>query len=337
MNTQPELIGHNLPPEKADPLRDRLYEDYADLIARRDELLSGFINVPEKIEDGDEDTAGKLADFIKKQIAEFKKRAAAVHENEKAPFLAAGRTCDSFKHTLLDDIEKGLVGATAVLKSYADRKAAIERTRREKEARIKREEAEEARRKADAEEAERRKVAAEEQRVRDEEEAKEQRAAAEVQRIADEAVKKMKDEADFKAAQERQADADRIDRQNKARGIEREREKKRTTAAAAAQAKTGQAEVKRTENVAIKADRSAGAKPAELGKSRGEYGGQTSLKQFWNYTDLDRDRIDLEALRGHIPHDALEKAVKSWIKANADLLAGGTELFGVSIYEDTRL
>ena len=88
---------------------------------------------------------------------------------------------------------------------------------------------------------------------------------------------------------------------------------------------------------AEKAAKEAAAKPAELGKSRGEHGGQTTLKQFWNFSNLDRSAIDLEALRSHIPADALEKAVRSWINANKDNLAAGQILAGVRIFEDTRL
>jgi hypothetical protein len=63
----------------------------------------------------------------------------------------------------------------------------------------------------------------------------------------------------------------------------------------------------------------------------------TTLKQFWNFRDLDRAAIDLEALRQHLPTDALEKAVRSYINANKDALLAGERLAGVEIFEDTRL
>ena len=75
-----------------------------------------------------------------------------------------------------------------------------------------------------------------------------------------------------------------------------------------------------------------------MGKSRGDYGGQTTLKQFWNFDPIvDRARVDLDALRDHLPADALEKAVRSWIKGNDDALRQGATLGGVRIFEDTRL
>ena len=75
-------------------------------------------------------------------IDKFLKRSKAVHEDEKAPFLAAGRTVDTFKHFLIDDIDQGKKVLNAARKAYADKKAAEERRRREEEARLAREEEE---------------------------------------------------------------------------------------------------------------------------------------------------------------------------------------------------
>lgn len=330
-------MGHNLPDADADPLKDRLYEDHADKFTRKAELLEGLASVPDRIEDGDEATAGRLTDFIKKQIAEFRKSVNTTHEAEKAPFLAAGRTVDSFKHVLLDDIDKGGAAATVVLKSYADRKAAIEKAAREKAEREARAAAVEAQRKADAEAAERARVAAEAKRIADEAKAAEDAKVAEAQRQADEAAKAVKDEEDIAAALVVQEEADRVKRNADAKALIAKREAERVAAEDAAKQKLVDEEAKRTEAAAIKAGRAADAKPAELGKSRGELGGQTSLKQFWNYTDLDRDRIDLESLRDHFTHDAIEKALKSWINVNAVALEQGKELAGVRLFSDTRL
>ena len=64
----------------------------------------------------------------------------------------------------------------------------------------------------------------------------------------------------------------------------------------------------------------------------------TTLKRFWNWRDLDRNTIDLEALRQHLPSEAIEQAVRSWIKANKeDLEKGAIKLRGVELFEDTRL
>lgn len=253
----------NNPPSDADPLRDRLHDDHADLIKRRDELLGAIERAPKIIED--EETAGKMADFVNVQLSKFLKRAKAVHEDEKAPFLAAGRTVDSFWHSLADEIEKGKKALDVTRKAYADKKAAEERRRREEEARKAREE---------------------QQRL--EREAAERAAA-------------LREEEDLEAA-------------------------------LAAEEAAKQARL-----AAETAAREAAAKPAELGRTRGEYGGITTLKQFWNFADIDRAKIDLESLRQHIPTDALEKSVRSWINANKDALKDGKRLAGVRVFEDTRL
>lgn len=81
---------------------------------------------------------------------------------------------------------------------------------------------------------------------------------------------------------------------------------------------------------AATAARAAQAKAADLSRVRGDYGATNSLVTFWDFSDLDRAALDLEALRQHIPLDALEKAVRSYIKAD------GRDLRGVRIFENTR-
>jgi len=290
--------GSNLPPKNVDPLRDRLYEDHKPLLTRRDELDAAIARFPDEIED--EETAGKAADFVN-QINEFLKTSNKVFEDEKAPFLAAGRTCDNFKHELIDAIEAGKAKVNKVRKAFADKKADEERRRREEVERLAREEAAKAQRKADEEAEERRKV------------------AAEAQRIADEKAAALAKEEDMQAALDAQAEADRIKAEN-AKQEEADRE-----------------EAARLAKVAEAARRDADAKPAQMGKSRGEYGGQTTLKQYWAKADLDRGSIDLESLRPFFTIDAIEKAIEQWIKSNGDGLRQGVTLKGVRIYLDTRL
>lgn len=258
-------MGDNLPPATdTDALLIRLREDHVNLLKRRDELLAAIERTPSVIAEGDEEMAGRMADFVD-QINAFIKAAKIAHQDEKAPFLAAGRTVDSFLHALVDDPELGKAKANKVRKTYADAKAARER------------------------------------RAREEEERRAREAAALAQRKADEAAARLKEEADLEAALE-----------------------------AEEAAKQAALEVER-------AAKAAAAKPAELGKSRGELGGQTSLKQFWNFRDLNRNEIDLESLRHHFTTDSLEKALRSWINANKDALKAGTRLEGVEVFEDTRL
>lgn len=79
-----------------------------------------------------------------------------------------------------------------------------------------------------------------------------------------------------------------------------------------------------------KAAQAAEVKPAELSRTRGEYGSMTSLRTEWVFDNLDRAQLDLEELRPYLPTDGLEKAVRAFIKA------GGRQLRGVTIYESTK-
>lgn len=79
----------------------------------------------------------------------------------------------------------------------------------------------------------------------------------------------------------------------------------------------------------ITAEKAAQAKAADLSRTRGEYGAVASLRETWTFSDLDRQTLDLEALRFHLPMDGLERAVRALIKA------GGRSLKGVKIFETT--
>lgn len=79
----------------------------------------------------------------------------------------------------------------------------------------------------------------------------------------------------------------------------------------------------------VKANVAAEAKSSELSRTRGEYGAVASLRTYWTFSDIDRAALDLDKLRMHIPLDALERAVRAYIKV------GGRELRGVKIFETT--
>lgn len=77
------------------------------------------------------------------------------------------------------------------------------------------------------------------------------------------------------------------------------------------------------------ARRAAEASAADLSRSRGELGAVSSLRTFFDFKDLDKERLDLETLRAFIPMDALEKAVRAFVRS------GGRELRGVTIFRNT--
>jgi hypothetical protein len=87
---------------------------------------------------------------------------------------------------------------------------------------------------------------------------------------------------------------------------------------------------RQTDADADRTERMAQAKPAELSRTRGEYGSVASLRTVWEFSDLDRDNLDLAALRPYLPQAALEQAVRAYIRA------GGRTLRGVHIYSSTK-
>lgn len=62
------------------------------------------------------------------------------------------------------------------------------------------------------------------------------------------------------------------------------------------------------------------------GPVRGEYGSVATLRQGWTFADLDRTKIDLEILRPHLQPEAIERALRSFIRS------GGREITGATIY-----
>lgn len=83
------------------------------------------------------------------------------------------------------------------------------------------------------------------------------------------------------------------------------------------------------------AAKAADAKPADLSRTRGDLGSVSSLRAFWDFRNLDRAAVDLEALRAHLPLDAIEKALRGYIKANKSA-AGVPPIAGVEFYENKQ-
>lgn len=83
-------------------------------------------------------------------------------------------------------------------------------------------------------------------------------------------------------------------------------------------------------NVAATAAAAAEAPVAKLSQTRGNLGSMSQLRDFWTFEGMDRAALDLEALRQHLPEEALKQAVRSFIRA------GGRELPGVRIFNDPQ-
>ena len=138
--------------------------------------------------------------------------------------------------------------------------------------------------------------------------------------------------------QRQKAEEERRRREAEAKRQAEEAERMRAEAAARAasittekdlaEALTSEEMARQATGDAQKAAKQAGAKAAELSRTRGDRGAVASLRTFWDFTDLRRETLDLEALRHHIPLEGLEQAVRSFIKS------GGRELTGVKIFEN---
>ncbi len=141
----------------------------------------------------------------------------------------------------------------------------------------------------------------------------ERKRRAEEERLAREAAEQARQEAEALDDAMMAAQADQVDTE-KALDIAVEAENR------AAQAKAD----------LVKAERATEASAAELSRGKSDKGTGFGLVTWWDYRGLDRSAIDLEALRQHLPEAAIISAVKSFINA------GGRELRGVHIFENTR-
>lgn len=132
------------------------------------------------------------------------------------------------------------------------------------------------------------------------------------------------------------ADEERRRRIEESERLRKEAEEKAAAAAVLEQAdmkpaaETTFADAQQAEQQAQQMQVSAQVKPAELAQSRGQMGSMASLRTRWVGEIVDRNALDLEALRPHISAEALQKAVNSFVAA------GGRELRGASIFEKSE-
>lgn len=220
----------------------------------------------------------------------------------------------------------------------AEAEAAAARKKAEDEAAALRQKAEDDRKKA---------AAAEAEVVRLKEEARNKEARDAEQRAAD----KAKIEAAEEARKQAERDAKAADKEAKetlatadkeAKEIQKElkaelKEADATIAGLHSEVKTLNREANhalddaaRQDKAALKAERVADGKSSDFSRTRGA-ASLSSTSDYWTGHMTDLDALDLEALRYHIPLDALDKAIKSCVRA------GNRQIAGASIYEETRL
>lgn len=139
-----------------------------------------------------------------------------------------------------------------------------------------------------------------------------QRAKAEKERLAREAeARRLKDIAEKEAEEAAKKAAAMQTPVELGDALKAEDQAKQTAADAAAAAVT------------------ASASNAELSRTRGDQGAVASLRTFWDFRDLDRAKIDLEALRPYLTVADIEKALRGAIKA------GCRKINGAEIFENT--
>jgi len=141
--------------------------------------------------------------------------------------------------------------------------------------------------------------------------------------------KRIKDFLDAKAAAERRA------REEEAR-VAREAQERAFKEAQAAEAAKNEPGVNaaltsaaRAEDRAAEADAAAAAKPAELARTRTDTGVLSTLRTDWTHAIEKYDAIPLDLLRPYFTRAEVDKAIRGFVKA------GGRELTGVRIFEDT--
>lgn len=339
-----ENIGHN----SGGGIKDRLSQLWGGLISRCTQLVQTAREVPDFIDD--EETARKAADLIKLMKAAAKE-ADLTRKQENEPYAAAKQQVDAFFNIPRESVQEAAAEVERRLSKYLQRKAAREEQERRDRAERERQDAElrfnaaveaEARASEAAQAAALATLAA--KAARADKDACVSGARDARLRAANEVVKARQAKASgnaeaFQAAvnaeQVALAEAKAFDEQAAGlRKLEKEAEEKRKADERAA--KEAQREVKsnlgdaqRSQNMADKLDRKADANQAELSRTRGELGSVSSLRTDWVHDGFDRAKIDLEALRQHLPADAIDQAIRSFIRA------GGRSLRGTNIFEET--
>ena len=81
---------------------------------------------------------------------------------------------------------------------------------------------------------------------------------------------------------------------------------------------------------AEQARKAATVRAADLSRTRSDYGSVASLRTYWDFRNLDKAEISLEALRPYLATSDIEKALRGFIRA------GGRKIHGAEIFENTE-
>ncbi len=243
----------------------------------------------------------------------------------------------------------------------AERKAKQEREEAQRKAEQQAREADAERKRIEEEAAEKKRIQDEELRkLREEEEAAAKARQDEIDRLKKEKEdrenadreQKRKDREAIEKAERDAREADRIakqkikDEEEKTKQIERdkkeqekaikekerlaEEEKKEAERAAKFQEREAAHNFKQAEKLEAQANRMDKIDAVD-GRVRGEQGSLSTTRVDWTGHIVDREVLDYGPLLPHIKTEALNDALKSYVKA------GGRQLRGAAIYEDTKL
>jgi hypothetical protein len=108
--------GDNLVPVDADPLRDRLAEQYKKLIDRTEEITGGASRIPAELDDTTIDRVTGFAKQIKAAAAD----AEDARKAEKADFLEAGRKVDAFFKALIERLQEASAEVEKRIAAYLE-------------------------------------------------------------------------------------------------------------------------------------------------------------------------------------------------------------------------
>lgn len=136
------VAGHNKPPIEDDvraQFREKLLEERPTFLQRVEEIEAAA----DRVEVKDDETLGKAGDLVKMTRAAVK-HVDETHKAVKAPYLAAGRTCDSEKNALVDRLNDAKRRAERPMNEYVARKEAERRAEEARQREEQRRQAEEA-------------------------------------------------------------------------------------------------------------------------------------------------------------------------------------------------
>lgn len=136
--------GHNRPPIEDDvraQFKEQLLDERPDFLVRVDDIEAAS----QRVDVSDDDTLGRAGDLVK-MIRAAQRHVTETHKAVKAPYLAAGRTCDGEKNTLIDRLDDAKARTEKPMNAYV-----AEQARKRREAEEARRQAEEERRRAEAE------------------------------------------------------------------------------------------------------------------------------------------------------------------------------------------